>query len=454
MKRIWVLLLTLALVFSVTACGGGGGGETAEEEPTPCYVMDSMVVDGEEMTKDDLKELMGIEDPGDYMSFYLAEGGKAFVVAGGEMNTGAWEEKDGDIVLKESNEKDAQTMVLKKDGDTLTYEEDGNKLVFVRTDEMPASMKLDALSLFDPDLSAEEQEAMNTYMLNGSYDFDGGKVYGHFFKDTKACLGVREYQEESSKMGELTVLDENCVPTCVTVSGDYVYYIRMDRDSEEKTLCRVKKDGGDPETLVEETCDYAQVVGDKLSYTDKDGKVVLADLDGKNGKVVVDKECYYVYWLDKDFLLYQDDADDETLHVYYAPAGTDGRLTDTRSLCPVISGKTLWYVKDEGADGKDYRLAKMDLKTKKEEVSEETLSDASFLIRDDAMFLGAYNEEDSDAISMVIPDNWTQLGGAPVDWDKSYSQKKAQYGRYQISWDDEGNGIKIYFWYGDMGESV
>lgn len=39
-------------------------------------------------------------------------------------------------------------------------------------------------------------------------------------------------------------------------------------------------------------------------------------LDGKNKETVLDKGVFYPYQVSSKFLIYQDDADGETLHVY------------------------------------------------------------------------------------------------------------------------------------------
>ncbi len=461
-KRILAAAVALIFVLVLTACGGDDSADNEEtaSDPTPCYVSESMKIGDKELGADDLKK-MGIEDISEMFCVYLADDGKAAIAGENGALSGKWKEEDGKITLKAVQDGKTEKIFLERqDDDTLIASEEGSgseaQIILKRTDEIPKVFSKDIMLFFDVDYSAGQTDRMNTVALGGAYFFDGDDIYGHFFdKDLNACLG-KATVKEGTELKDQQVLDENCMPTSVVLDGDYIYYCRQDLDDNEKyTLSRVKKDGGDAETLYEGECDDIAVRDGKLYYSDADHHYVRADLDGGNSETVLDKEVYYCYWIDDNWLIYQDDADDETLHLYFAPVGGDKKITEVRSLCPVIDGSSLWYVRDEDGEGKDYRLAKLDLKTLKEKAGESKWPDGALEVLEEYIYMGSYNGNPNAGVAKKT---WRYGEDVDiVDWEEyPWTENKAigNESQYRIEWHNEGNGVQVWFYNGDTGQRV
>ena len=106
---------------------------------------------------------------------------------------------------------------------------------------------------------------------------------------------------------EAKILDENGTALYLCMDGDYLYYLR-----DWAAVCRVKTDGGDVEVLYDGMCDYLQIHDGRLYFTDADYHFVSTDMEGNDLQTVVDKEIYYPYFISGDWIVFQDDADDES----------------------------------------------------------------------------------------------------------------------------------------------
>ncbi|MBQ6501482.1 MAG: DUF5050 domain-containing protein, partial [Mogibacterium sp.] len=96
---------------------------------------------------------------------------------------------------------------------------------------------------------------------------------------------------------------------------------------------------------------YLQIVGDYLYYckyeNDRAVNYCRADLQGENEEVVFDKEIYWPYLVDNQ-LYYQDDADNETLHVYDLESKEDKKITDNRTYQYVLNDDYIYCIQYEG----------------------------------------------------------------------------------------------------------
>lgn len=123
MKRALSLLMLLAMMVSLVACGGGG--DTSEAAGT--YNLTKMDANGVTV---DIKELSGQSGVEVKISLILEEGGNFTLdmgaLSGEEAISGTWEAKGSDLKL--TSEGDEVTATL--DGTTVTMEEDGQVLVF------------------------------------------------------------------------------------------------------------------------------------------------------------------------------------------------------------------------------------------------------------------------------------------------------------------------------------
>lgn len=206
------------------------------------------------------------------------------------------------------------------------------------------------------DFKPEDSVKMSNFISGyGSYALEENTFYGQMYKDGKAVLARFDVEEDGdfAKPVNIKVLDQESGVGDVTIRGDHVYYIRNNNG-----IYRVKKDGGQPEEVVPGAEDYLQFVGDEMYFVQDGYRLKKASPDGKEITTVIDREIYCPYFLDKDWLIYQDDADNECLHLRHIPTKLDVKLTQQKADCPILRGGYLYAVfGDEG----EYKIARIDI---------------------------------------------------------------------------------------------
>lgn len=217
------------------------------------------------------------------------------------------------------------------------------------------------------DLKPEETAAMSDFMTYREYLLDGKVLYGKgFTKADEAALARfdMEVGQGSVKVTSSQSIQTGEVATYLSLHGDDLYFV-----SGENGLFKTAKGSVQVTPVDPKVYDYFQIRGDKMYYCDKDHHFYKADLDGQNAEAILDKEVYYPYLIDDEWLIYQDDADGERLHLHHLSTGADAAITDDPAMCPVISGSNLFCVvgKDDAA-----RLARIDLGKIKVEENKET----------------------------------------------------------------------------------
>ena len=238
----------------------------------------------------------------------------------------------------------------------------------------------DAWATYSPDFDAEKTMAMSNFMNYGRYIIKDDVLYGltHSTAAEGALAATPFYmQGDFPEFEETKLLDGNGSAVYMCMDGDYLYYLR-----DWAAVCRVKTDGSDANVLYEGTCDYLQIHEGRLYFTDEDYHLVSTDMDGKDLQMVVDKEIYYPYFICSDWMVFQDDADDESLHLYNTSYGTEVNITSVPSYNPVMDGKYLYYT-DEVDGG--YCLNRVDMSDPESfrlESSDNILLDTVFMIDD------------------------------------------------------------------------
>ena len=249
--------------------------------------------------------------------------------------------------------------------------------------EEPVDVTGDEWATYEPDFDAEETMAMSNFMSFGRYVVSDDVLYGLTHSaDLDGSLGATPFfmKGDFPEFEETMLLDSKGAALCLTMDGDYLYYIR-----EYEAVCRVKTDGSDGEVLYNGACDYLQIHEGRLYFTDEDYHYVSTDMDGKDLKTVVEKEIYYPYFICSDWMVFQDDADHESLHLYNTTYGTEVNITDTPSHSPILDGKYLYYIDAE--DG--YYLCRVDMSDPEAfapEKSELPLLDIAFMIDEQSIY--------------------------------------------------------------------
>jgi len=226
-------------------------------------------------------------------------------------------------------------------------------------------LALDAWESF-PVYDPEEALTMSGWMNDGAGLVEDGVYYGRFFMAGKRggvtiALPLRENGTDI-RAGVWRVLDETCSSRCLQKAGDTLFYVK-DYGSEsrgEGGLVRVNTDGSGYRLLYEGSCGCLNLRGDRLFFTDGENRLISTDLDGGDRQVILDKAVFYAYFLSQDWLLFQDDADNESLHLLHFPSGAELKLNDEQSYRPILAGRQLFYMIYE-KERDSYRLCRVDL---------------------------------------------------------------------------------------------
>lgn len=390
-KKLFAAILMLAMCFALTACGSGDGGgdsgktkeaekEAAREQTTSivgtweCEAIE-MTDNGDTLSGEEIKNLFG-DDLSSMMKLVVYGDGTAEItVMDDDPGMATWTEKDGTYTFTAadgSDEEDALTARLEDEKlrvtITETYSADGEDQTMETTFVLKYLGKNSKiLEGWDIQLSDDEVYAMSNFMNNGIAVAADGMLYGDFGGKEfgKGAFTVASIKGE--KLGDQKVIVENTRAEYLT-ELDGTVYAQLDQSK----LVSVKVGESRAKTLYEGDCDYMQVTGDGIYFTDEKNRYCMVDLDGKNKETLLDKEVYYPYLIGANFVIYQDDADGESLHMYNLESKTDVKLNNEVSYAPMICGDYVYYqIPSEGDD--EYYVGRIDLYSGKAEKSEKDM---------------------------------------------------------------------------------
>lgn len=384
-RRLLVAAVCLVLCFSLAGCGKEGSGsdktqeksETVKEhdkgesdsdkaqEKPEAVIPDSIVgawecVDltlkdnGQTMGREDLEELFGMKvkdmaslagyDDGTCEFMYLGE-------TLGDAASTTWTESDGGYTITlgapDGEASEVMSAVLKDGKLTVSsessYLSDDTEIKTVTTFTFAYKGKASKiLENWDLELSEEEVLAMNNYMEFGNYIVTDGYLYGRYGgeKGSASDFMMAEITiKNPPKIGEMKKVEDVEIVTFLTEHEGYVYGV-----IDYKKIVKVKVGETKAETVFEGDCNSMQIVGDKIYYTDGDCHLCTMNLKGENSEKRLSKAVYYPYVLPNDTVLYQDDADNESLHIYNLKTEADVKLNDETSYSPLIYGDYVYYV--------------------------------------------------------------------------------------------------------------
>ena len=335
-----------------------------------CWVVESMTMDGAEFTSSDIKDIFG--DPETVMALEFTSTG---VVNGfifddhftvpykGELN-------DFEIVFTDEVTKGTYS----EDKKMVLTQQDGAQMTLVHQEKVVEALLANPWRTYEPNFSDEQTCAMSNFMMNGRYLVEDGVLYGltHSKSINGSFAATPIYMKgDFPEFEETTILDDRGDATFLNKIGDVLYYIM---NYEE--ICRINVDGSGLEVLYEGPCDYLQINNDRIYFTDENYHFMSMDMNGENLVTVVDREIYYPYFISSDWMVFQDDADSESLHLYNTTYGEELNLTDSVSHAPVLSGKYLYYM--EVSDSGNY-LCRIDISNPDELICEKSENTISFL---------------------------------------------------------------------------
>ena len=195
-----------------------------------------------------------------------------------------------------------------------------------------------------PEADAEESARMASFLAANRALMDGTTLYTLDFS-SKGVPELGRYRLMRNALRQYRTLVKDCVPEYLCLHEDKLYY----RNANTGAIERVGVDGRGHEILFDGSCDYLQLVGDKLRFTDARHRLCEADLDGGNARVLIGIACYYPYSLG-DTLLYQKDSEDEALFLHWMQDGKERRLTTGAAYAPLLWDGRLYYSTAEGLE--------------------------------------------------------------------------------------------------------
>lgn len=382
MKK-WVSYILSAVMMFCLLTGCGGGGETAEPEKEGVakgyWVVEKMVMEGNEFDKETMEGIFGEAES--IMALAFDGEGSIDGIYFGEPLKGTYTGAEDALEMDLMGEK--ATGVCKDGVLEIKIGEDA-AFTLKNQEEMPASIASNPWATYKPDFDADETMAMSSFMNYGRYIVQDDVLYGlTHSKSGSGNLAAMPFHMKGDfpQFDDTKILDEKGSAVYLCMDGDYLYYLR-----DWEAVCRVKTDGSDAKVLYEGMCDYLQIHDGRLYFTDEDYHFVSTDMDGKDLKTVVDKEIYYPYFICADWMVFQDNDDDESLHLYHATSGEELNITYVPSYAPVLDGKYLYYT--DYTDGLAYlcRVDMSDPDTFRWEGSELPLRETGFVIDEEYVY--------------------------------------------------------------------
>lgn len=182
------------------------------------------------------------------------------------------------------------------------------------------------------DLTAGETEQMANLMgANRALILDGALYSLDFDGDFEPVLA--RYELEDGRLGERTVLAEDCLPEYLTELDGYLYYVNQGR------IERLGLRGEDRLVLRDGSCDFLQIREGRLWFCDEEDRLCRLSPEGGEERTVLEGPCFYP-WIRGGLLLWQGGGEEELRLLRledgeetvlaagpcYAPVGLAGRL--------------------------------------------------------------------------------------------------------------------------------
>jgi len=414
MKK-WIALI-LALSMSVCLLTGCGGGEekpterpTEEQtvqtsQPVPeekavsdgYWVVEKIVLEGTEFSGEDMTGIFGPAES--ILALAFDAEGTFDAVLFEDFLEGTYSGTPDALVLDFAGESVKGTCT----DDTLVLEMTDGSFTLKRQDKMPDMLANNPWVTYAPEFDGQQTAAMSNFMSFGRYLIEDEVLYGlTHAQSLSGNLGATPFHMKGDfpEFEETTILDGNGDATYLCKDGDTLYYIL-----DYEKICRVNTDGSGAEVLYEGACDYLQIHEGRLYFADENYHFVSTDMNGGDLQTVVDKEIYYPYFICTDWMIFQDDADDESLHLYNTTHGTELNITYYPSYNPILDGHYLYYT-DATEEG--YFLCRVDMRdpdTFMFDGSELPLLESAFMIDDQFIYTTNNNS--------VAKEDWKKLTDA------------------------------------------
>ncbi len=286
------------------------------------FTFESMEMDGETLTKDDMRAVGG--DPDSFFLIINEDGTGTLAVAGEDAQQLTW--KDGTFSMGD------ETVPYTIDGDTLTLEEDGTKMIFTRSSDTPPAIPTGTAA-------AEPEDSEALEILDG----DG---------DTAESSMEVSTEPASADLGDYHIAILAAEQFMDTDDKDAIrFYVDFTNNSEEEEsfffACDTKayQDGYE---LVSTYAPYGE-------YAPEDGNYSLDILPGRTIRCI--KE--YNFKPDGGPIEFTviEGYDGDSVTMTFDPSNLPGRPADEYTIEPCSSDEFVAGLSAEGVYSEDYYVS-------------------------------------------------------------------------------------------------
>jgi len=216
----------------------------------------------------------------------------------------------------------------------------------------PEPVETPKQKVFLPNFDAEKSAKMGAFMNHGMFLMTDEYFFGaytegfdwrndHKTADDGTITVVPAADQKKVDIPELADAEYLCEGP-----DDAVYLL-----DQTGRIIRLAIGSRDFKVIADAEADFLSIANDKLYYTKgEDSRFYSANLDGSNETLVLDKEAYYTYVVD-NFLIYQDDDDNESIYLYNMDTKEDVKLLEGPAYSPNIVGNYLYCYKEDSAVG-------------------------------------------------------------------------------------------------------
>lgn len=122
----------------------------------------------------------------------------------------------------------------------------------------------------------------------------------------------------------------------IYVVNDQGHLVSMDNKLENR------------KTIINDDCDYINVVGNTIYFTNDDSQLCSISTDGKDKKVVLNKEIYYLIIKDDKAYYQAQDDDLERIYVYDLKTNKETRLNNRNAYNLNVLEDKIYYTSTDG----------------------------------------------------------------------------------------------------------
>ena len=278
--------------------------------------------------------------------------------------------------------------------------------------------------------SENETRAMSNYMLGNRFVHTGKTLFGSRhdeYGEAYLCRMKFTAGQKGMYVRETEPIERQVDAQYLTLDSGFLYYLREKPDGST-AVARLPLTGGSaPEILYAKECDFLFLRGERLYFTDDAHHLLSAAKDGTDVKTILaDKAIYYPYLISDDLLLFQDDADQESLRMRYLPTGFELKVSEGHVFSFILQGSQLYFLRANDGEGEKCRLCRISLNDFLSGFDPAGHPDAAYSFRtevaENAMgprFSVNGSHLNASNYSTVQLEQWTEL--ADSVWEEGYT---------------------------------